>query len=148
MRCLMKIVQRIFIGQGIIVVHFYDDNFMPHIHLEYSDNLQSFDARPVLEALNRAFFASGYVNSALDIKSRAVCQQVYVVGLEQDHKQAYMHIKVSLLTGRSIAIQKEISALLLKVLQENDAVPVGLSIQMCVEMLEMNKETYSKQIVE
>lgn len=59
-----------------------------------------------------------------------------------------MHIKVSLLTGRSIAIQKEISALLLKVLQENVAVPVGLSIQMCVEMLEMNKETYSKQIVE
>lgn len=121
---------------------------MPHIHLEYSDNLQPFDAQPVLMALNRAFFDSGYASSALDIKSRAVCQQDYLIGLEQNRSQAYLHVKVSLLTGRSIDVQKEISERLLNALQQHVPAQSGLSIQMCVEMLEMNKETYSKQIVE
>lgn len=120
---------------------------MPHIHLEYSDNLQPFDAKPVLLALNRAFFQSGHAGGAQDIKSRAVCHQDYVIGLEQDSGQAYVHAKVSLLSGRSLAARQEISALLLAALREHVPARAGLSIQLCVEMLEMNKETYSKQIV-
>ena len=120
---------------------------MPHIHLEYSDNLQPFDAKPVLLALNRAFFQSGHAGAAQDIKSRAVCHPDYVIGLEQDSGQAYVHAKVSLLAGRSLAVQQEISALLLAALREHVPARAGLSIQLCVEMLEMNKETYSKQIV-
>lgn len=121
---------------------------MPHVHLEYSDNLKPFDVQPVLEALNRAFFESGHVSSALDIKSRAVCHQDYVIGLKHDATQAYLHVKVSLLTGRSIAVQKEISGILLNVLQANVPARTGMHIQMCVEMQEMNQETYSKHIVQ
>ncbi|WP_374668428.1 5-carboxymethyl-2-hydroxymuconate Delta-isomerase [Acinetobacter sp.] len=120
---------------------------MPHIHLEYSENLHPFDAKPVLTALNRAFFESGYVSNVSDIKSRAVCQEHFVIGLGDDRSDAYLHAKVSLLAGRSMAVQQEISALLLSVLQQQVLARNGLRIQMCVEMLEMNKETYSKQIV-
>ena len=70
-----------------------------------------------------------------------------MIGLEQDSGQAYVHAKVSLLAGRSLAAQQEISALLLAALQQHVPARAGLSIQLCVEMLEMNKETYSKQVV-
>lgn len=120
---------------------------MPHIHLEYSENLQPFDAKPVLAALNRAFFESGHVSDLSDIKSRAVCQQAYLIGLGEDGREAYLHAKVSLLTGRSIAVQQEISALLLQALQQQVPARDNLRIQACVEMLEINKETYSKHIL-
>ncbi len=120
---------------------------MPHIHLEYSENLQPLDVKGTLTALNRAFFESGYVSDINDIKSRAVCQQNYVIGLGEASGEAYLHVKVSLLSGRSTAVQQEISALLLNVLQQQVQPHTGLRIQMCVEILEMNKETYSKQVV-
>lgn len=120
---------------------------MPHIHLEYSDNLPSFEAKKVLKALNLAFFESGHVSDLSDIKSRAVRQDSYVIGSGEGSSEAYLHAKVSLLTGRSLAVEQEISELLLNVLQQQVPPVAGLQIQICVEMLEMNKETYSKQIV-
>lgn len=117
---------------------------MPHIHVEYSDNLE-IQARPLLKALNSALFATGYINSIHDIKSRAVIQHEFVVGLDDQSTQAYVHTKVSLLTGRSIAVQKQISTVLLQVLQQH--VKSTVDLQLCVEIQEMNKETYSKVFV-
>jgi 5-carboxymethyl-2-hydroxymuconate isomerase len=144
---MMQIIQRFLMRQGIIALYFCKKIAMPHIHLEYSENLHPFDAKPVLTALNRAFFESGYVSNVSDIKSRAVCQEHFVIGLGDDRSDAYLHAKVSLLAGRSMTAQQEISALLLSVLQQQVPARNGLRIQMCVEMLEMNKEIYSKQIV-
>ncbi len=120
---------------------------MPHIHLEYSDNLQPFDAKPVLSALNRALFSSGHVSSALDIKSRALCQQDCVIGLVPDSAQAYAHVKVSLLEGRSLQVQEQISALLLQALREQMPERPELRIQLCVEMLEITSSTYAKTVI-
>ena len=117
---------------------------MPHIHVEYSDNLE-IQARPLLKALNSALFATGYINSIHDIKSRAVIQHEFVVGLDDQSTQAYVHTKVSLLTGRSIAVQKQISTVLLQVLQQH--VKSTVDLQLCVEIQEMNKQTYSKVFV-
>lgn len=117
---------------------------MPHIHVEYSDNLE-IQARPLLKALNSALFTTGYINSIHDIKSRAVVQHEFVVGLDDQSIQAYVHTKVSLLTGRSIAVQKQISTVLLQVLQQH--VKSTVDLQLCVEIQEMNKETYSKVFV-
>lgn len=120
---------------------------MPHIHVEYSDNLNNVEPQKVLVALNTALFESGHVSSALDIKSRAVCQHDWLVGIEQDKTQAYIHIKLSLLNGRSLDTQAEISAQLLEALQQVIPEQQGMSVQMCVEVLEMNKASYSKQLV-
>lgn len=117
---------------------------MPHIHLEYSDNLD-IQARPLLKALNNALFATGHVNAINDIKSRAVVQHEYVVGLDDQSNQAYVHAKVSLLTGRSIEVQQQISESLLDVLKKH--VSTTHELQLCVEMLEMNKATYSKLVL-
>lgn len=118
---------------------------MPHIHVEYSANVEDLAVKPLLLALNQTMLEGAYVSSALDVKSRAVCQDDFVIGLEAQD-QGYVHIKVSLLTGRSLELQAEISRKLLAVLKAH--VPTQkINIQLCVEILEMNKTTYSKNVI-
>lgn len=87
-----------------------------------------------------------YVKAANEVKSRAICQPDYVIGLA-DASQAYLHAKVSLLTGRSVELQQEISQLLLSTLEQYLPPQSQVKVQICVEILEMQKATYSKKIV-
>ncbi|TCH62959.1 5-carboxymethyl-2-hydroxymuconate Delta-isomerase [Acinetobacter sp. ANC 4862] len=119
---------------------------MPHIHLEYSDNIENLETKPILLALNKALVEGVYVGSANDVKSRAICQHDYVIGFG-DASQAYVHAKVSLLTGRSVELQQEISQLLLTTLEQHLPKQSQMSLQICVEILEMQKATYSKKII-
>ncbi len=119
---------------------------MPNIHLEYSDNIESLETKPLLLALNQALLDGAYVGSANEVKSRAICQHDYVIGAG-DASQAYVHAKVSLLTGRSVELQQEISQLLLTTLEQYLPKQSQLSLQICVEILEMQKATYSKKII-
>jgi 5-carboxymethyl-2-hydroxymuconate isomerase len=119
---------------------------MPHIHLEYSDNIENLETKPILLALNKALVEGAYVGSANDIKSRAIRQQDYVIGLRDD-SQAYVHAKVSLLTGRSVELQQAISQLLLTTLEQHLPQQSQVKLQICVEILEMQKTTYSKKII-
>lgn len=54
---------------------------MPHIHVEYSANVQDLAIKPLLLALNQAMLDGAYVKSAVDVKSRAIRQQDFVIGL-------------------------------------------------------------------
>jgi 5-carboxymethyl-2-hydroxymuconate isomerase len=119
---------------------------MPHIHLEYSDNLQNLQPEKVLKAINLCMFDGGYVSAASDVKSRAVAQSVYMVGLGEE-PQAYLHAKVSLLSGRSNELKQQISQQILQVLQQNLPAQTGLTVQVCVEIIEMPKESYSKAVI-
>ena len=119
---------------------------MPHIHLEYSDSIENLAPQPLLLALNQALLDGAYVHSVNEVKSRAICQQYYVIGLG-DESQAYVHAKVSLLTGRSVELQQEISQVLLSVLEQYLPKQSQVSLQICVEILEMQQDTYSKKIV-
>ena len=119
---------------------------MPHIHLEYSDNIENLEPKAILLALNQALFDADYFSPANDIKSRATCQQDYVIGLG-DVSQAYVHVKVSLLTGRSMELQQDISQLLLATLEQHLPAQSQLSLQLCVEMVEMQKASYAKKVI-
>ena len=120
---------------------------MPHIHLEYSDNIENLEVKPLLTSLNKALIDGQYAQPGLDIKSRAVCQTDYVIGLNEEN-QGYVHLKLSLLTGRSEELRKEISTCLLNVLAQNIAKQNNVTVQLCVEVLEMEREIYSKKIIE
>ena len=63
---------------------------MPHIHLEYSDNIDTLEVKPILLALNQALLDGQFVQSGNDIKSRAIRQSDFVIGVEGD-AQAYLH---------------------------------------------------------
>ena len=119
---------------------------MPHIHLEYSDQLQALEMKPLLSRINRTLVENGLLGNASDIKSRAICQQDYVIGLDES-AQAYVHAKISILKGRSTALKQEISRTVLEVLQDYLPPQNELTLQLCVEILEMDPDIYSKAII-
>lgn len=118
---------------------------MPHIHVEYSDNIENFETKPLLLALNQCLINGQYAN-AIDIKSRAICQKNYMIGMGEKN-QAYVHVKISLLTGRTLETRQEISKKALEILLTHLPKQTEVDIQACVEIIEMLKETYSKQFV-
>ena len=120
---------------------------MPHLHLEYSDNIQQLETQPLMLAIHQALFNAGYINEPNDLKSRAICQQNYVIGLDLHTTQAYVHAKVSLLSGRSPELKQAISQCVLAVLRQHVPAQQGLTIQLCVEIIEMPKDCYSKAFI-
>lgn len=120
---------------------------MPHLHIEYSDNIQNLETKPMLLGIHQALCDAKYITEPRDLKSRAICQQNYVIGLDLNTNQAYVHAKVSLLSGRSPELKQAISQCVLKVMQQYVQPQQGLEIQLCVEIVEMPKSCYSKAVV-
>ena len=118
---------------------------MPHIHVEYSDNIENLDVKPLLVALNQCLVDGEYA-TAIDIKTRAICQKNYVVGIDEQN-QGYIHVKISLLTGRSLETRQAISKQTLDTLVRFIPHQSKVEVQACVEIIEMPKETYSKQFI-
>jgi 5-carboxymethyl-2-hydroxymuconate isomerase len=56
-------------------------------------------------------------------------------------------VKVSLLSGRDLATKKEISDQLLLALQQLLPAQPDLTVQLCIEILEMEKACYGKTII-
>ncbi|MFK8330165.1 5-carboxymethyl-2-hydroxymuconate Delta-isomerase [Pseudomonas sp. BJa5] len=116
---------------------------MPHLHVEYSDNLTGLDVDRLLLRLNHALVGSGQFADELDIKSRAVAQGAFRVGVAPAER-AFAHIKLAILSGRSAEVKRQLSASLLEVLKETIAATPGLDIQLCVEVLDIDRDSYSK----
>ncbi|MHC8355306.1 5-carboxymethyl-2-hydroxymuconate Delta-isomerase [Pseudomonas sp. LB3P81] len=116
---------------------------MPHLHMEYTANLPDLNADVALIRLNNTLVASGQFAAEYDIKSRAVKVETFKVGTALGER-AFVHVKLALLSGRSPAIKKRLSESLLAVVQELCEWPVGLEVQLAVEILDIDRESYTK----
>ncbi len=116
---------------------------MPHLNLEYSDNLPELRVDVLLLRLNNALLASGQFADELDIKSRAQAFANYQVGTALAAR-AFAHVRLAILSGRTEAVKKQLSAHLLEVLRETIPAQPGLDIQLCVEVLDIEREPYAK----
>ncbi|MFQ6572557.1 5-carboxymethyl-2-hydroxymuconate Delta-isomerase [Pseudomonas sp. UM16] len=116
---------------------------MPHLHVEYTDNLRELDVDRLLLRLNHALVASGQFADELDIKSRAVALASYRVGIAPNER-AFAHAKLAILSGRSPEVKQQLSTSLLEVLKEAVPGTPGLSLQLCVEVLDIERDSYSK----
>ncbi|MCY1395130.1 5-carboxymethyl-2-hydroxymuconate Delta-isomerase [compost metagenome] len=116
---------------------------MPHLHLEYTNNLPELDADKVLLRLNHTLAASGQFTSEVDIKSRAVQVGVFRIGTALAER-AFVHVKLAILSGRSPEVKKQVSDSLLAALNEAVPWPQGLDVQLCVEILDIDRDSYSK----
>ena len=85
-------------------------------------------------------------NRAMTSKVVPFDSPILWLGVEGD-AQAYLHAKVSLLSGRDEATKCAISSKLLKTLQQNFTAPQDLTVQICVEIIEMPKSSYSKLVL-
>ena len=117
---------------------------MPHLTVEYTANLTALDTPALLQCLNKTLLASGQFEE-LDIKSRAVALDCFRVG-NRDSGQAFVHAKLAILSGRSEAVKQQLSAALLAELQGLQW-PTGLSVQLCVEILDIHRPSYAKATV-
>ncbi|MGE7956814.1 5-carboxymethyl-2-hydroxymuconate Delta-isomerase [Pseudomonas sp. NPDC089530] len=115
---------------------------MPHLHMEYTANLPQVDAEKALLRFNHALVASGQF-AEYDIKSRALKVETFRVGTGLGER-AFVHVKLALLSGRSPQIKKQLSQSLLAVLQELCEWPVGVELQLAVEILDIDRESYAK----
>ncbi|MDR9754737.1 5-carboxymethyl-2-hydroxymuconate Delta-isomerase [Pseudomonas sp. SZMC_28357] len=116
---------------------------MPQLHLEYSANLSGLNADVALLRLNHALVASGQFAAEHDIKSRAVQHQTFRVGTGMGER-GFIHVKLAMLSGRSPAVKKQLSENLLAVVQDLYEWPADIAVQLCVEILDIDRESYSK----
>ncbi|GGY25431.1 5-carboxymethyl-2-hydroxymuconate Delta-isomerase [Paludibacterium paludis] len=118
---------------------------MPHLTLEYSANLERFDAALALEHINRDLAASGHFEEA-DIKSRARKTDTFAIGTRRAGR-AFVHAKLAILTGRDIETRRALSACVLNALQSRVPAHPGLDIQVCAEIVDIERDSYAKTVV-
>lgn len=122
---------------------------MPHIQVEYSANIQSLDTTGLLSDINQALIATGVVQ-AQDLKSRITMNSDYLIGLVDDEvEQAYIHVQLSILSGRTDAEKAKLQDQVLMALQRFKVTcPKKLQVQLSSELIEMSKVFYRKAVVE
>ena len=118
---------------------------MPHLTLEFTNNLSGFDAQKALLHMNKALFGSGHFDEA-DIKSRAIAFDCFVIGTSPENR-AFIHAKLAVLSNRPPAVRQALSAMLLQELSGLLPEQPGLHVQVCVEILEIERDTYSKNVL-
>jgi 5-carboxymethyl-2-hydroxymuconate isomerase len=88
---------------------------MPHLTLEYTDNLD-FDVQPLLERLHSELVATGAINLK-GLKSRALRHSEYRIA-DGNPQYAFVHVNLLIREGRPLEIQKDTSQRVLAVLKE------------------------------
>ena len=116
---------------------------MPHLHLEYTANLTDLAVEKTLLRLNNVLMASGQFGSEFDIKSRALKVESFQVGTSLSPR-AFIAVKLSLLSGRSPQVKKRLSESLLAALQDVGEWPADMQVQLSVQLVDMDRESYSK----
>lgn len=119
---------------------------MPHLHMEYTANLPELNADVALIRLNNTLVASGQFAAEFDIKSRTIKVETFKVGTSLGER-AFVHVKLALLSGRSPQIKKQLSESLLAVVQELCEWPKDVEVQLCVEILDIDRESYTKTAI-
>ncbi|HEY1399047.1 5-carboxymethyl-2-hydroxymuconate Delta-isomerase [Roseateles sp.] len=118
---------------------------MPHFILHHSANLVELDVSRCLTAVNAALAESGHFDE-IDIKSRAFKADDFLVGVQASGR-AFVAGTLSVLTGRSDETRREMGAIALKALASCIPASPELHIQVSVEVVEIQRETYAKTII-
>jgi 5-carboxymethyl-2-hydroxymuconate isomerase len=121
---------------------------MPHLTLEYSNNLPATVDFDSLFARLHATLAGAGPFPLAQIKSRAVPHDVFRVGAGAPDA-VFVHLTLEILSGRDVEARRRIAASLLEALRETfagawDARPCDLT----VSVRELERETYAKAMNE
>ncbi len=126
----------------------YQDAAMPHLVIELTENTRlNCSPDELLDEANAALLASGQFQEA-DIKSRCVSLSTYRQGVDAVER-AFVHARLSILDGRDTAVRQALAQAVCDVIA--DAVRTGAdggrNVQVSVEVCEMARATYAKQVV-
>ena len=119
---------------------------MPHLHLEYTANLTQLDTDMALLRLNHALVASGQFGAEFDIKSRSFKVESFRVGTGMNAR-GFVAVRLALLSGRSAQVKKQLSDSLLAALQDLGDWPADLQVQLSVQVVDMDRDSYGKVVI-
>jgi 5-carboxymethyl-2-hydroxymuconate isomerase len=115
---------------------------MPHLTLNYSDNVSAPDNLGSLFALMHRELRNTTGVRIDNCKSRAVCHRIFLVG-DGSAEAAFVHLDVALLEGRSAADRKRVGADLLALLRQAFS-SESPAPQLTVEIREIQRAMYFK----
>lgn len=120
---------------------------MPHLLLEHSANIAHAPSTTALFQRLHQVLIELAGSAPTDLKSRRIAYEDYLVG-EGTHQDAFVHLCVSLLSGRDISVRQRIKetclALLIEAFVPKDNEPTHLQPRISVEVREMERATYGK----
>lgn len=113
---------------------------MPHCIIEYSKTLNRLvEARQLVEVVHKGVLESGLFEAS-HIRVRACMYEEHVIGYPVND---FIHVTLKILCGRNQQQKKNLTE---RVLDELDS--IGLtSISLTVEVVDIERETYSRKIV-
>ncbi|MCU4639793.1 MULTISPECIES: 5-carboxymethyl-2-hydroxymuconate Delta-isomerase [Acinetobacter] len=117
---------------------------MPHLVANYSANLTELDQHTLLSSVNSALIAT-HLFSPNDVKSRIFKDEMFLIGMGET-QDAYIHLKLYLLSGRTAAQKQDLGSVLLAILEQKNYLLVENQspLQLCVEVIDMPSEYYFK----
>ena len=120
---------------------------MPHLVIELTENTRlTCSQEELLDEANAALLSSGQFNEP-DIKSRCVTLATFRQGTEQVDR-AFVHATLQILDGRDQAVRKQLGELVVNAISEMVRPgAAGQTVQVTVNVVEMERATFVKQIV-
>lgn len=117
---------------------------MPHLTLEYSQNIrQKVNFKDLFSGLHQILAAKGGVKIE-NCKSRAVRRDEFHIG-NGERTSAFIHLELSMLEGRSVALKQEVGREILEFLREYYAPSIAEhDLQITVEIKDIHRSTYFK----
>ena len=117
---------------------------MPHLIVEYSQNLDTFPEAQALIELNEAVTASPEFPDESELKSRFVLVDSFAIGTLPSQR-AFVHAQLHLLSGRTPEAKKDLSERIAEVLRRLSPRPAGVLVQLSVEIVDMDRGSYVKE---
>ena len=118
---------------------------MPHLHIEYTENLTGLNERELMRELNAVVCSHPTVPDEADVKARIArhsMNNVYI-GTQPDNR-GFVHLQLQLMAGRSTEAKKQMSDGIAEVLRRLVPQPADVMVQLSVDVSDMDKATYFK----
>ena len=118
---------------------------MPHLHIEYTDNLTGLNERELMRELVAVVCAQPSVADEADVKARIAClagSNVYI-GTAPDNR-GFVHVQLQWMQGRSDEVKKQVSDGMAEVLRRLTPHPQDVMVQLSVNIVDMDKACYFK----
>lgn len=117
---------------------------MPHLIVDYSANLAGFPEAQALAELNQAVCASPEIAAEADLKTRCAMAGSYAIGTAPQPR-AFVHAQLRLLSGRTPEAKRDLSERIAAVLRRLAPRPEGVLVQLSVEIVDMDRASYTKE---
>jgi len=122
---------------------------MPQTIVEYSNNLiekGAIDPNALAVDVNKTLAALQTFGDA-DLKCIVRGSDLYARSSAQPENKAFLWVVVNILGGRPLELRQQISKDIIAMLKTKIKLVDGLEIQISVDVNEMNKDTYIKEIL-